>query len=72
MSDDKDPEFVPDHIAQPMMAHAAAQDAARGDWQNPREADQPDPPWPTRTAPFSDFCCGRLKSGSIVGWNPVW
>jgi|JI10StandDraft_1071094.scaffolds.fasta_scaffold04826_4 hypothetical protein len=33
------------------LAKVEAQDAARGDWADPRRAQMPDPPWPSRDDP---------------------
>ncbi|MEV0994706.1 hypothetical protein [Nonomuraea sp. NPDC050202] len=41
MTDAFDPPVVPDDIAQPAMRLADEQDAAHGDWPNPRDGMMP-------------------------------
>lgn len=41
--------MIPAEVAEPVFSYKEAQDAARdGRWPSPREANQPDSPWPSQ------------------------
>jgi hypothetical protein len=70
VTDAFDPPVVPDDIAQPAMRLADEQDAARGDWPNPRDGMMPAPPWPDEDNPMLRFllwkAARRIERGMPV------
>jgi hypothetical protein len=62
---------IPAEIVEPMMRSVAEQDAQRGDWSNPRDARQPEAPWPAEDNPMLQFLLVKAKASLDAGMDPM-
>jgi hypothetical protein len=60
---------IPEDLASALLAHVAEQDANRGDWPNPRDADQPQPPWPADDSPVLRYLLHKAEASMAAGMD---
>ncbi len=60
---------TPHDIADPLLKHKDAQDAARGDWASPRAARQPSPPWPDENCPVLRYLLWKANESLDHGMD---
>jgi anti-sigma factor RsiW len=60
---------IPEAIAAGMLAVAADQDQARGDWPSPRKAVQPAAPWPALDNAALRFLIHKAKASLAAGMD---
>jgi hypothetical protein len=58
---------LPDTIVDPALERVANQDHTRGDWTSPREATQPNPPWPDEDNPMMRFLLAKAIASVEAG-----
>lgn len=61
---------MPEGLAEAVLAVVARQDADRGDWPSPREAEMPDPPWPDEDSPVLEMLLGKARDSLDAGMDP--
>lgn len=60
---------IPADIANPALEYVATQDAERGDWANPRDARQPDAPWPDADNPMLRLLLHKAQASIEAGMD---
>lgn len=61
---------VPEDMAQEIFADIEAQDAVRGDWPSPRDADQPEAPWPSPDSAALRYLIWKATASLEAGMDP--
>jgi hypothetical protein len=61
--------IVPGDVADGVINLRSAQDAHRGQWQSPRDARQPDPPWPAENSPMLRFLLWKANASVEAGMD---
>jgi hypothetical protein len=61
---------IPAEIAGPAMSKPKEQAAGRGDWSDPREARQPDSPWPDGDDPMLRYLLYKAHASLDAGMDP--
>jgi hypothetical protein len=62
--------IIPSDIAEPAMKLVQEQDAARGDWDNPRQGETFQPPWPERGDPALRYLLFKFDAFVDAGIDP--
>lgn len=60
---------IPEHIALPAMKRPEEQAQARGNWPNPRDAQQPEPPWPSENDPILRLLLYKAQASIDAGMD---
>ena len=58
-------------VVEPTLGYIAAQDAERGDWLDPRDAKQPEAPWPDENNPMLKFLLQKARASLDAGMDPM-
>lgn len=61
---------IPTEIAEPALRRTAEQAEHRGDWPDPREARQPDAPWPAHDDPALRLLMYTAQASIEAGMKP--
>ena len=61
--------IVPGDVADGLINLRAAQDAHRGPWPSPRDARQPEPPWPAENSPMLRFLLWKTNASVEAGMD---